>query len=300
MGADRQGLRRQTRLTMKKAYASLKSGQVHYVEAGKGAPLLLLHSAPRSARAYRFLLPHLAPRFRCIAPDLPGFGQSDPLSGEVTMEALGGAMVEFLGALGIARAHVFGYHTGNKVAAAMAADHPKNVDRVILCGQIHSIIPDKAARNDAIRHIVDKYFTKYPASPNGEEHLRRWSADWNDITGFGMPRSLFAKPVVTAEDIADLKVRVLDHVQALSAIQATYGANFSFDFGAAIQRVAAKTLLLELVMPDEEHYGRQLEAVCKLIKNSRGATINNAGRVVLESHTEELARHIIGFLKEAA
>ena len=144
---------------MKKAYASLKAGQVHYIEAGQGAPLLLLHSAPRSSRAYRLLLPHLAPHFRCIAPDLPGFGESDPLDGTVTMEALAGTMVEFLGALGIARAHVFGYHTGNKVAAAMASDHPQHLDRLILCGQIHSIIPDMTRRNDAIRHIVDKYFT---------------------------------------------------------------------------------------------------------------------------------------------
>ena len=89
---------------MKRAYADLEHGQVHYVEAGKGAPLLLLHSAPRSSRAYRFLVPLLAPHFRCIAPDLPGFGQSDPLAGKVTMEALAGVMVEFLAAIGIPRA----------------------------------------------------------------------------------------------------------------------------------------------------------------------------------------------------
>lgn len=285
---------------MKKGYAWLKAGQVHYVEAGQGAPLLLLHSVPRSSRSYRLLLPLLAPHFRAIAPDLPGFGQSDPLAGNVTMEALGDAMAEFLDALGIASAHVFGYHTGNKVAAAMAADHPQRVERVILCGQIHSIIPDRAARNDAIRHIVEKYFAEYPASPGGEQHLRRWLADWNDVTGFALPRTLFAKSTVTAGDIADLKVRVLDHVQALAEIQATYRANFEFDFGAALRRVAAKTLVLELVMPDEERYGRQLEAVCKLIPDSRGATIADAGRVALESHTEELARQIRGFLTEAS
>lgn len=287
-------------MTMRRAYASIGSGQVHYVEAGQGAPLLLMHSAPRSSRAYRFLLPLLAPHFRCIAPDLPGFGQSDPLAGAVTMKALGGAMIEFLGSLGIARAHVFGYHTGNKIAAAMAADHPAGVDRVILCGQIHSIIPDRDARNDAIRHIVDKYFTRYPASPAGDEHLRRWVADWGDITGFGMPRALFSRPVVTAEDIAELKIRVLDHVQALSALEATYGANFEFDFADAVRRIASPTLLLELVMQDEEHYGRQLDAVCRLNPRVRGATIHNAGRVVLESHTVELAGHIRTFLAEAA
>ena len=284
---------------MKRAYASLKTGQVHYVEAGKGASLLLLHSAPRSSRAYRVLLPLLAPHFRCVAPDLPGFGQSDPLGGKVTMEALGEAMVEFLGALGIGKAHVFGYHTGNKVAAAMAADYPTHVDRAVLCGQIHSIIPDKDARNDAIRHIVDKYFAEYPSSPAGEQLLRRWQADWSDVTGFAQPRSLFSKKRITEADIEDLKIRVLDHVQALSAIQATYGANFDYDFGGALGRIAARTLLLELVMPDEEHLGRQLDAVCKLLKKGGGETIQNAGRVAIESHASEIARSLVTFLNEA-
>lgn len=298
MGEDREGFRGEAGLSMKRAYASLNHGQVHYVEAGSGTPLLLLHSAPRSSRAYRFLIPLLAPHLRCIAPDLPGFGQSDPLGGKVTMEALGGAMVEFLGALGIAKAHVFGYHTGNKVAAAMAADQPTQVDRVVLCGQIHSIIPDRDARNDAIHHIVDKYFAQFPSSPSGEHFLRRWQADWSDVTGFAQPRSLFSKPVITEADIEDLKIRVLDHVQGVAAIQATYGANFDYDFGGALPRIAAKTLMLELVMPDEEHLGRQLDAVCRLLKKGRGETIHNAGRVAIESHAKEITQSLITFLNE--
>lgn len=286
-------------MNMHRGYASLGNGrQVHYAEAGSGAPLLLLHSAPRSSRSFRMLLPQLAPHFRAIAADLPGFGESDPLEGPVTMEALADAMAGFLDARNIDSAHVFGYHTGNKVAAAMAARHPKRLKRLILCGQIHSIIPDAPKRNDAIRHIVDKYFTRFPASPNGEEHLRRWLADWSDVSAFALPRSLYAKDVVTAQDIADLKVRVLDHVQAVASIEATYGANFTFDFAAALERITAETLVLELVMPDEEHYGRQLASVCALLAHARGATVLNAGKVALESHTEELAGHITQFLSD--
>jgi len=283
---------------MRRGYAALKAGQVHYAEAGMGAPLVLLHSAPRSSRAFRRLQPRLAPHFRTLAPDLPGFGESDPLDGEVTMEALAGAMIGFLDALGIGRAHVFGFHTGNKVAAAMAANHPTRVDRLILCGQIHSLIPEATARNDAIRHIVDKYFAEYPASPDGEQHLRRWLSDWTDVTALALPRTLYAKPALTADDIAWQRVRVLDHVQALDSVRATYAANFVFDFGAALRRIAVPTLVLELAMADEEHYGRQLEALCRLIEDARGATIANSGSVAPESHPEELARHIIGFLTE--
>jgi pimeloyl-ACP methyl ester carboxylesterase len=260
---------------------------------GAGAPLLMLHSAPRSARAYRILLPMLAPHFRCIAPDLPGFGQSDALAGKVSMEALGAAMAEFLGALGLKKAHVFGYHTGNKVAAAMAEGHAGAVDRVVLCGQIHSIIPGRDARNDAIRHIVSKYFTKYP------DPLRCWCSNWQDVAAFALPKEVFTKSNVTEADIADLKIRVLDHVQGLSAIEATYGANFDYDFGGALTRIAAKTLLLELVMPDEEHLGRQLDAVCRLLKKGRGETIHNAGRIAIESHAVEITAILVKFLNEA-
>jgi pimeloyl-ACP methyl ester carboxylesterase len=281
---------------MKRGYASAGTGQVHYVEAGEGPPLVLLHSAPRSARAFRLLQPLLAPRFRTVAPDLPGFGASDPLAGDVTMEMLAGAMVELLDGLGIARAHVFGYHTGNKVAAALAASHPQRVERVVLCGQIHSIIPDAAARNAAILHIVDKYFTEYPASPNGDEHLRRWLADWADVGGFALPKEIFSREKIEKADIEALKIRVLDHVQGLSALRATYAANYEFDFGAALSRISAPTLMLELVMPDEEHYGRQLDAIIPLLKQGRGATIQGAGRVALESHAGELARHLTEFL----
>ena len=284
---------------MKRNYANLSYGQMHYVEAGQGAPLLLLHSAPRSSRAYRVLIPHFAPHFRCLAPDLPGFGQSDPLQGKVTMEALGGAMVEFLRSLGLKKAHVFGYHTGNKVAAAMAAEHPDAVDRVILAGQMHSIIPDKQGRDDAIRHIVDKYFAEYPVSASGEHFLRKWQADWSDVVGFAQPRSLFSKKKVTEADIEDLKIRVLDHVQGISAIRDTYAANFDFDFGGALPRIAAKTLLLEFVMPDEEHLGRQLEPVCRLLPRGRGETILNAGRTAIESHAAEIAKCTKTFLEES-
>lgn len=278
-----------------RAYGGPPGQQVHYFEAGEGPPLLLLHSVPRSARSFRLMQPLLASRFRTIAVDLPGFGQSDPLPGPVTMAAMGAALLPVLDSLCIERTHVFGYHTGNKVAAALAATHPDRVDRLVLCGQIHSIIPEKAQRDDAIRLIVEKYFERYPESPQGEEHLRRWLADWSDVSAFAMPRSLFAQPRLTGRDIDALRVRVLDHMQALDQIAATYRANFAFDFTEALKKIAAPSLIIELVMPDEEHYGRQLMKLCGLMRQATGVTIMNAGKVALESHTTELSTQIERF-----
>ncbi len=274
---------------VKRGYAGPAGQQIHFFESGEGPPLLLLHSVPRSARSLRLMLPTLANRFRTIAADLPGFGQSDPLPGPVTMPAMAAALTPLLDTLDIERAHVFGYHTGNKVAAALAANHPDRVDRLVLCGQIHSIIPEKAQRDEAIRFIVEKYFERYPESQHGDEHLRRWLANWSDVTAFAMPRSLFAQPQITGEDIDALRVRVLDHLQALDQIAATYRANFDFDFTDALTRIVSPTQIIELVMPDEEHYGRQLAKLCGLMRQATGTTIMNAGKVALESHAAELA-----------
>ena len=51
--------------------------RMHYLAAGDGEPLVLLHGFPETSHAWRKVMPALARRFRVIAPDLRGFGQSD-------------------------------------------------------------------------------------------------------------------------------------------------------------------------------------------------------------------------------
>ena len=97
-------------------YAQTALGRLHYAEAGSGPPLLLMHASARSHRSFRHMLPLLAPRFRTVAVDLPGFGASAPLPRGTSIEAMAGAIAEFLDACGLGRAHVFGLHTGNKIA----------------------------------------------------------------------------------------------------------------------------------------------------------------------------------------
>src|ERR1700744_2760570 len=53
--------------------------EMAYVEVGQGHPIVLLHGNPTSSYLWRNVLPHLAPRGRCLAPDLIGMGDSDKL-----------------------------------------------------------------------------------------------------------------------------------------------------------------------------------------------------------------------------
>jgi haloalkane dehalogenase len=60
-------------------YAELDGARVHYVDEGSGPPLLLLHGNPTWSFLYRDVIAGLRDRFRCIAPDHPGFGLSRPV-----------------------------------------------------------------------------------------------------------------------------------------------------------------------------------------------------------------------------
>lgn len=58
-------------------YVDVHGSRMHYIEAGIGDPILLLHGNPTWSYVWRNVIPHLAPLGRCIAPDLIGFGRSD-------------------------------------------------------------------------------------------------------------------------------------------------------------------------------------------------------------------------------
>src|SRR4051794_39044245 len=73
---------------VRRSFVDLPHGQMHWAECGlPDAPaVLLLHQTPRSWLEYREVLPLLGQRVRAIALDTPGFGDSEPLDGEASIE----------------------------------------------------------------------------------------------------------------------------------------------------------------------------------------------------------------------
>ena len=64
---------------MKKQFASVLGKQMAYVEVGSGDPIVFLHGNPTSSYLWRNIIPHLSDLGRCIAPDLIGMGDSEPV-----------------------------------------------------------------------------------------------------------------------------------------------------------------------------------------------------------------------------
>ena len=109
-------------------------GDIAGVEAGAGAPLLLLHGLGGTCQYWERTQVLLAARARCIALDLPGFGLSDLPPGGFSLDAAADRLAAALGELGGAPAVVCGHSLGGPLAVRVARRHPAAVSRVVLVG----------------------------------------------------------------------------------------------------------------------------------------------------------------------
>ena len=110
--------------------------KVFYREAGPvDAPaLLLLHGFPSAGHMFRELIPALADRFRVVAPDLPGFGQSDMLSRDkfaYTFARLAEVIERFTEVIGLGRFAIYVFDYGAPTGFRLAVRHPERISAII-------------------------------------------------------------------------------------------------------------------------------------------------------------------------
>ncbi|HZS14808.1 MAG TPA: alpha/beta fold hydrolase [Candidatus Dormibacteraeota bacterium] len=114
-------------------HARIGDVDAHWLAAGRGAPVLLIHGLGNSSRVWRRVMPDLARHHRVVAPDLPGFGHSSPTRQRPLLEAY----TEFLAGLlerispGVPAA-IVGNSVGGAVAMRLALTHPRLVSRLVL------------------------------------------------------------------------------------------------------------------------------------------------------------------------
>jgi pimeloyl-ACP methyl ester carboxylesterase len=111
--------------------------KIFYREAGpKDAPaVLLLHGFPTSSHMFRNLIPALADRYRVIAPDYPGYGQSDMpdrATFKYTFDRFGELVNGLLDQLGVARYAIYVMDYGAPVGWRLALKHPERITGLIV------------------------------------------------------------------------------------------------------------------------------------------------------------------------
>lgn len=112
--------------------ANIDGVQLHYLTAGKGPAVLLLHGYAETSRMWRPLLPLLAAKHTVIAPDLPGIGDSAIPASGIDMITSAERIHALLRSLGVEKAAVVGHDIGLMVAYAYAAKFPGETEKLAL------------------------------------------------------------------------------------------------------------------------------------------------------------------------
>jgi 2-hydroxy-6-oxonona-2,4-dienedioate hydrolase len=106
--------------------------KLHYLEAGRGAPVVLLHGLGGDGSRWAPNIDPLARDFHVFALDQIGFGQSDKPLANYHTGMLSEFLVDFLKAVGVPKASLVGNSMGAGVALYTAVHHPQAVDRIVL------------------------------------------------------------------------------------------------------------------------------------------------------------------------
>jgi pimeloyl-ACP methyl ester carboxylesterase len=133
---------------------AVRGARIRFVDSGAGQPLLLVHDYLASRLTWDDTLPALAKRFRVIAPDLPGFGESEkppPARYRYDFDAFSESLVDLIAAAGLGPVAVCGHAMGGAVALKLAATHADLVDKLVLVNPlVYPPPPDAVSRIAAI------------------------------------------------------------------------------------------------------------------------------------------------------
>lgn len=262
-------------ITVRRRFVDLPQGQIHYATAGRGEPVILLHQTPRSWDEYRDVLPIIGAKYRAIAMDTLGFGDSYRPEKGATIELYGQGVIQLLDALAIGQASIVGHHTGGVIAVEVAASYPDRVKKLVL-----SSTPYVDAENRAIRKNRPP-IDEVEFNPDGSHLTELWQ------------RRMPFYP----KDQPDLLTRfVTDALKIFDRVEEGHRAVNRYKMEIKTPLIQAPTLVLA-GSADPFSYPK-IKPLAENIKNCR-TTILAGGMVpMVDQMPEEFSRVVIDFLKE--
>src|SRR5262249_11423592 len=118
--------------TIDSRFAEVEGIKIHYLTAGHGPTVILLHGYTQTSRMWRPLIPKLTEKFTVIAPDLPGIGDSGIPKDGLDMKTAAIRIHALAKSLGVTKARVVGHDIGLMVAYAYAAQFPTEVEKLVV------------------------------------------------------------------------------------------------------------------------------------------------------------------------
>jgi pimeloyl-ACP methyl ester carboxylesterase len=141
-----------TAYPFRSTWTTLPFGRIHYVDEGRGEPVLFSHGTPTWSFEWRHLIRGLAATHRCIAPDHLGFGLSDrPRHASYTPEAHAERFAQFVDALGLDSFTLVVHDYGGPIALPVALDDRGRVQRLVIVNTWMWRLDDDPAMRRAAR-----------------------------------------------------------------------------------------------------------------------------------------------------
>jgi pimeloyl-ACP methyl ester carboxylesterase len=266
----------------------IEGKKIHYITAGQGPAVILLHGYTQTSRMWRPLIEKLKGKFTVIAPDLPGIGDSDIPKSGADMRTAAVRIHALAKSLGITKARVVGHDIGLMVAYAYAAQFPTEVEKLAV---MDAFLPgvqgwELAYNNDNLWHF--RFHGPTPeALVKGREKLY-FAYFWNDLAA-DKRRSLNA---------ADRKAYVAAYSRP-GRMRAGWAYFAAWPETAKDFAEMAKT---KLTMPVLSIAGEKASAAIlvpqmKLVAtNVTAVDLKDTGHWLMEERPQETMEALIGFL----
>jgi len=263
-------------------YAKLPNGRrIHYLDEGQGPVVVLLHGSGNGACGYSNFkgnYPALVKAgYRCILPDLVGFGYSDkPADVEYPLSFFVECVKQTLDAIGVTQYTLLGNSLGGAVALGFALEHPRNVERLVLMapGGLNDL-PDYLAMPG-----MKAMFETFAGGPMTVDKMKAFF-----VKAFVVNPAVVDDPLV-AERFELMK---LQNPQVMKTMKVP-------NMTGRLGEIACPALTLwglnENMMPDSG-----ILRLAKGLKNGRMVLVPNCGHWVMIEHRELFNRTVIDFLK---
>lgn len=280
---DNDPVRRSTVLT--RAYARIPEGQVHYVTAGSGAPLLLVHETPRSWVSYARIIPYLADSHRVIAMDTLGFGNSDAPPDRYAIADYAQSVVQFLDTMGISRTSVLGDHTGALISIELAVRAHERVDRLILSG-----LPFFLSTEERLKRL-EAVMARDLVTPSADgSHLTQI---WNHLLTSRIPGG---RSAVTSDDLELLSGLMIDVLKSAPSSKQMERAVFEYDAVPRLPQIKAPTLVVGVTGEGSSGYTKRSKEVGERVPHSRVHVFEGVDGRLNHTHTKEFSDVVREFL----